>query len=215
MRSDSVPSTYEALDFIEFCHHHIAAPAKSDWHDYFRHYHLDFDAEKGKAEFREQINTIFARNGLAFELTAKGHIQRLAPAVLDEALAGAIFKTGDNELDKMLETARRKFLSPNIDTRKESLEKLWDAFERLKTLGNPADKKKSADTMLTNASSRPEIKALLEAEFVALTGVGNQFMIRHTEATKIPIDQDVDVDYMFHRMFAVIRRVLKATNRGG
>jgi hypothetical protein len=214
-RGRELPSTYDALDFIEFCYRHIASPIKGDWHPFFGHHHLDFEPEPGKTEFREQINTIFARNGLAFDLTAEGQIVRLAPVVLDKALVGAVFKTGDAELDKILETARKKFLSPNIDTRKESLEKLWDAFERLKTLEIPADKKKSADKLLTKASSRPEIKKLLDDEFGALTGTGNTFMIRHTEKGKIPIDNDVDVDYLFHRMFAVIRRVLKATKRGG
>jgi hypothetical protein len=105
-RGRELPSTYDALDFIEFCYRHIASPIKGDWHPFFGHHHLDFESEPGKTEFREQINTIFSRNGLAFDLTAEGQIVRLAPVVLDKALVGAVFKTGDAELDKILETAK-------------------------------------------------------------------------------------------------------------
>ena len=70
-----------------------------------------------------------------------GEIVRLAPAVLQEALAGSIVRRGDSTLDEMLEPVPHKILNRSIDVRRESLEKLWDAWERLKTLEpgrNPA-----------------------------------------------------------------------------
>jgi hypothetical protein len=79
------------------------------------------------------VNRIFERNGMAFEL-AQGEVTPMAPAVLHESLAEAIFHTGDGALDELLETARHKFLNRGIDVRRESLEKLWDAWERLKTV---------------------------------------------------------------------------------
>lgn len=130
-------------------------------------------------------------------------------------MAEVVFHTGDADLDEMLETARKKFLSPNIGVRKEALESLWDAFERLKTVELAKDKNASADKLLTNASSTADYKTLLETEFATLSKIGNDFMIRHKEKNKIPVTDDSDVDYLFHRMFALIRRVLKATNRGG
>jgi len=50
----------------------------------------------------EQINLIFARNGLAYELQEGGRIVRLGPTALREALAAAIFQSGDSELDTTL-----------------------------------------------------------------------------------------------------------------
>jgi hypothetical protein len=45
-----------------------------------------------------------------------------------------VFRTGDQTLDQLLETAREKFLNRSLDLRKEGLENLWDAWERLKTV---------------------------------------------------------------------------------
>lgn len=58
---------------------------------------------------------------------------RIAPAVLHEDLAVSVFRTGDATLDELLEAARHKILNRSIDVRRESLEKLWDAWERLKS----------------------------------------------------------------------------------
>ena len=44
---------------------------------------------------------------------------------------------------------------------------------------------------------------------------GNTFMIRHTEVGKKPITKSEQVDYVFQRMFAVVRLLLKGTGRGG
>jgi hypothetical protein len=52
--------------------------------------------------------------------------------VLAEELRRVLFQTGDPELDAMLEAARTKFLSPDPNVRRESLEKLWDAWERVR-----------------------------------------------------------------------------------
>jgi hypothetical protein len=40
-------------------------------------------------------------------------------------------------------------------------------------------------------------------------------MIRHTEVGKPGIAESVQVDYLFHRMFAMVRLLLKSSNRGG
>lgn len=43
-----------------------------------------------------------------------------------------------------------------------------------------------------------------------MTGIENAFVIRHTEADKTPIDSKEQVDYFFHRMFAMIWLILKS-----
>ena len=63
--------------------------------------------------------------------------------MLAEVLAHSSFRTGDEELDHLLEKSHRKFIDPDINIRWESLEALWDAWERLKTLGG-SDKKSGA-----------------------------------------------------------------------
>ena len=91
--------------------------------------------------FREEVNRIFQRNGLTFELKENGCIERLVSPILREALAVAEFHTDDKELDALLEKARKKFLNPDFTIRQESLEALWDSWERLKTLEG-SDKRK-------------------------------------------------------------------------
>jgi hypothetical protein len=151
---------------------------------------------------------------LAFELK-EGEILRLAPTALHQALSVSLFQTGDADLDRLLETARDKFLNKSAEIRGEGLEKLWDAWERLKTLESGADKRAQASALLDKATGVPGLRDRLEVEARELTYIGNNFMIRHTEVGKPAISETVQVDYLFHRMFAMIRMLLKASGRGG
>jgi hypothetical protein len=106
---------------------------------------------------------------------------RIAPTFLQEALADTVFRTKDAALDEMLETARHKFLNRELAVRLESLEKLWDAWERLKTVEPGRDKKAKATALLDRVTAEPTLRQTIEEEATALTGIGNKFMIRHTE----------------------------------
>jgi hypothetical protein len=169
----------------------------------------EYDQDQGRASFAEEINRLFERNGIAHELKS-GQIDRIAPIVLNEALTIPVFKTGDATLDELLSTARNRFLSRDEKVRGESLEKLWDAWERLKTLTDPTDKKRSVKALLDRVSSEPELRQRIETEAKQLTEIGNTFLIRHTEVGKVPIEDSIQVDYLFHRLFAFIRLVLQA-----
>jgi len=210
----SIPPKLAVLDLIEFCFQSTGKPIQGDYHDYFKHYHLSFNREEGQAALRDDINRIFARNGIAFELNTTGTIERLAPEGIRESLNSAQFKTGDDDLNALLEAARTKYLDPDLNVRKESLEKLWDAWERLKTIEDK-DKKKGATILLNKAATEPTFRGLLEEEAEKLTVIGNNFRIRHSETTKAPIETSEQVDYMFHRMFALIHLLLRKTGRGG
>jgi len=209
------PDRYQLLDLVQFCYQKVAQPTRGNWHDYGRHYHLTFDRQAGQVQFRNEVNLVFRRHGLVYELGENGQIQRLSPAILCEALATTLFNTSDRHLDEMLEAARNKFRDKDPVIRKESLEELWDAWERLKTVEPGRDKKESAARLLDEASSEPRFREMLEKEAAELTQIGNTFMIRHTEIDKIPIETAEHVDYLFHRMFALIRLLLRLTGRGG
>jgi len=215
LNASVVPSLYDVLDLVEFCHQRVATVTSREWHGYLGHNHFTYDPERGRAEFRALINRIFARSEIAFDLSEDGQIIRLAPIILRESLEAAIFATGDATLDGLLEAARHKFLSSHSSVRTEALEKLWDAWERLKTIEAPEDKKRSIAILLDRVSTEPNFRRVLEDEANYLTGVGNTFMIRHTEVGKTPIASQEQVDYLFHRMFALIRLILRSTGRGG
>lgn len=214
MDGAETPSTYEALDLIEFAYEKIAEPRQGSYPGFFDHYHLGFDQAEGRAKFRQEIDRIFERNGIAFELKETGQIERIAPEGLREALSNAVFHTGDAELDQLLERSRTRFLSRDSAVRRESLETVWDAWERLKSLEG-GNKKASTARLLDMASGEPRFRELLETEARLLTDIRNNFMIRHTEVSKIPIADEEHVDFLFHRLFAVIRLLLRKTNRGG
>jgi hypothetical protein len=204
-----LPSTLAILEFVEFCHRHVAKPTAYGYHSFYKHEHLSFDREEGQVEFRSRVNQVFARNGLAYELQESGQVVRVAPPVLQESLRSTIFSTPDPDLDAMLETARAKFLAPDPAIRRESVEKLWDAWERLKTLEPGKDKRASVQTMLDRASPEPKFRDALGQEAQELTRIGNSFQIRHTEVGQTPIALNEHIDYLFHRLFALILLLLQ------
>jgi hypothetical protein len=132
-----------------------------------------------------------------------------------DALTQVVVHTSDAILDGLLERARSRFLSPESAVRRESLETLWDVWERLKSLEPGNDKRESTEKILDRASPEPRFRGLLEVEARELTKIGNTFMIRHMEVDKVPIVDEEHVEFLFQRMFALIRLLLQKTNRGG
>ncbi len=210
-----VPSVYDVLDLVHFCWKTVGKPRKAGSHPFFAHDHLVFDEEAGRGEFRDTIETIFRRNGLAYQIEANGRVRRVVPLALGEVAARRDFDTGDGELDRLLTSAQRKFLDPHPNTRQEALEALWDAWERLKTLDGEGDKKTKVTLMLDEVAgpTSPVFREALEREARALTDIGNDLRIRHSETDREVLAQPEHADYLFYRMFSLIRLILDARNR--
>jgi hypothetical protein len=212
-----LPDTIPALEVIEFCYRHVSMPIAPEPHGFFAHRHyLHFRRDDGQAQFARDINTIFARNHLAYELQMNGEVRRTLPPVLREALASAEFRTEDNELNRLLESARRRFSDPDFHVRYDALRDLWHAFERLKTLEAPRDDLRLSSTALVErASQEPEFREYLTSEMrEELNDFGNGFFIRHANAEQVLLQTSEEIDYLFHRLFAVIRFLLRSTGRG-
>lgn len=204
------PDTIVALDIIEFCYMHVAKPIQgSSYHKFFKHYHLSFDSETGQLEFKDKINRIFSRNGLGYELDENGSIKRLSSPVIGEQFESMRFDTRDCKLNQILEDARNKYLSSNPSVHQEAIERLWDAWERLKTLENPSNKKDSITQILDKVASEKKFRELLEKEAIKLTKIGNTFHIRHSEITQIEIERIEHFDYLFHRLLSMILLILQ------
>ena len=150
---DSLPDTPAILDLVEFVARHVAQPIQGHWHDYFSHHHLQLDRKAGIRKFVEDVNRLFSRNGLAYRLTDHGVIERTVPVPMGGFLKRTTFSTGDRDLDDLLEVAIDRFLLPKPDARQDAVEKLWDAFERLKTIEDP-DKKAGATRLIDKAISQ-------------------------------------------------------------
>lgn len=132
---------------------------------------------------------------------------RPVPPVLFEAM-GNLPPSGDATLDALLRDARLKFKDPAPKARAEATEKLWDAWERLKSLEVQGNKRLSVARLLDQCSPEPRFRAVLELEAKELTEIGNTFHIRHFETDKVVLEQAVQNDYLFHRMFARIHLLL-------
>ena len=208
-------NTEPIFDLIEFCYARISyATREKRERPYCGHVPLRFDRVRGRELFLSDVNRIFDREKIRFELNEDGKIVRFGAPILSDEIRDTMFRTGDTQLDEILETVTDKFISRNTAMRREALEKLWDAWERLKTLEPGRDKKTSANTLLNRAANGP-LRERLETEARELTKIGNDFMIRHSETDKHPLTDDRHVDYLFHRMFSMVYLLLDATGRLG
>ncbi|MBL8760092.1 MAG: hypothetical protein JNL50_02205 [Phycisphaerae bacterium] len=205
---DTVPDVATACDFLEFCHRYMALASISSHHGFYKHDHFRFDVAAGQEEFRADVNLLLQRNGIALRMTDEGLMQRILDDPTGEAVRRAVFQTCDDVLDRLLGEARTKFMSPDPCIRQEALERAWDAWERLKTVKDQ-DKKRGSTLLLDACSAEPRMRAVLEAEAKALTEIGNDFRIRHSETSKPEIVDAEHVDFVFQRMFAMLLLILR------
>ncbi|NQT58570.1 MAG: hypothetical protein HQ557_06265 [Bacteroidetes bacterium] len=120
-------------------------------------------------------------------------------------------ETKDEELNKLIEEAKERFLKP--DDQNVALEKLWDAFERIKTYYDP-NKKKSANRLIDQISIDLD-RDIFAKEFEMLTNIGNNYRIRHHETDKKPINTANQINYLFFRMLSLIDLSLVGLRESG
>lgn len=138
---------------------------------------------------------------------------RVLPPILFEAV-GRLPKSGDSTLDALLADACNKFRDPAPSSRKEAVERVWDAWERLKSLSDSNNKRLSVRILLDRASSDAHFRELLDVEAGALTKIGNEFHIRHFETNRSPIVEAEHFEYLFHRMYALLHLLLFTQHAG-
>lgn len=116
--------------------------------------------------------------------------------------------SGDETLDELLQEACRKFKDPAPQSLQDATEKLWDSWERIKSLENPDNKKKSVKVLLEKAATDDmSFYNYLDREATALTEIGNKFQLRHFEVGKQPLTPE-QLEYLFHRLYSLIRFLL-------
>jgi len=210
LEQDNPPSIVYIMDLIEFCYEYISEAIQGNYHSFFRHYHYSFNRENGKLAFQERINRIFSRNGLGFQIDSNGKIERIIDPILEYEIVNYYQYSSDSGLNELIKSAITKFKDKNPETRKESLEKLWDAWERLKTIYPELDKKQSITKILETVSPEKSFRDTLENEARELTKIGNSFQIRHSETTQIKLEKYQYIDYLFHRLYSMINLILKS-----
>lgn len=199
---------YALLDYIELFANNCRDITVGSFHSYYGHYHLTCKTSQNVvADFQAEINGIFAKTGLLYHLSDDLEIERifentpLTPGI--EATVSTVKELGTREL---LQEAISLYKKPYPGCAKDAAEKIWDALERLKTYYFPElDKKKSSAKIVNDmANGKPEFIELFDAEFKALTDIGNGFRIRHHETSKIDITDSKYYDYLFNRCLSLI-----------
>ena len=159
------------------------------------------------------MELLLQRNGVAFTVGSGMKVERLGPPEARALLSEWSPATGDVDLDSKLADAVTRFRSRDSATRADAREKLWDAFERLKTFELGGDKKRSVRALIDRAVGGSPLADRIESECAALTKVGNDFQIRHFEPGKHALPDPSSVDYLFTRLAALIFYLLRRTDR--
>jgi hypothetical protein len=63
--------------------------------------------------------------------------------------------------------------------------------------------------ILDGTATEPSLRERLETEAKELTSIGNSHLIPHSEVNQVPVIDVSQVDYLFHRSFAMVQLVLK------
>ena len=117
---------------------------------------------------------------------------------------------------KIVDCGFNELITKSFELYKESeielaTQKLWDAFERIKTYDKRLHKNKSAENLvLLMSKENANYKEILDNELRNLTSIGNDFRIRHHETFKNDIIYKEHYDYLFHRCLALLRLATKA-----
>jgi len=150
-------------------------------------------------DFEAQINAILKLNEITLRLS-NGKVVSTFDTQINKKFLMAVQEVG---LKELLQDVIKYYDEGNLQI---AVEKLWDAFERLKTYYSPTlDKKKSINKIVEDMGGKQQaFKDLFENEFHELTTLGNNFRIRHHEVTKIDIQDERHYEYLYKRCLSLI-----------
>lgn len=207
---------YALLDLIEFIAQNMKDISEG-WNNqcYQNYWYIEcLNTVNVFGDYQHEINEIFVESGLLYTLTSAKVVERvLEHSTLTPEVETVIQSVKEKGLKDLLEEAVTLFKQPDPAFRNDAVEKLWDAFERLKTYYTTLDKKDSAAKIVTDMSGgQAEFAKLFEDEFKALTAIGNGFRIRHHETDKVDITDSRHFDYIFNRCMSLIASALQYLN---
>lgn len=207
------PNTDQAFDLIEFLFSKTCtATPTGDYHSYHRHTHLEFPkTNQAKDEFAKEINDLFRFSQMIYEFDpTTGQIK----TILSQEVKSLIVEANNNnafhfdvEYKQMLNDACVSIASARLEESQRALEKLWDAYERLKCYFDPKDKnekKACINKILNFFSETPVFKGRIDEEMNNLTTIGNCLKIRHSETYQETLTNHRQINYLFNRCLAMI-----------
>ena len=143
---------------------------------------------------------------MLYRLTDDKIIERVVSnSPLTPEIEASFSQVKEPGVKELLEEAISLYRRPSPKDTRDAVEKLWDAFERLKTYYKELDKAKSASKIVNDmAGGEKELFKLFDEEFNALTDIGNGYRIRHHERNQIDVTDSRHYDYFFNRCLSLI-----------
>lgn len=200
---------YALLDLIELI--------SRDCRDYKTNDPASWEGHDVRKKFRKEINQCFDLLGLKYKLTAASKVERVLDGELvSKDVTNTIQQVKESGLRELLSEAIVLFRQPSPKTRKLAVEKIWDAYERLKSYYEHLNKKEFVEKIVKAiGGNQDEFVGILRDEFAILTRIGNEFMIRHYETNKIEISDVRHCDYFFNRCLSLIILALQYLEKEG
>lgn len=126
-----------------------------------------------------------------------------------------VLPQNDDNLRELLQRAQSFSYENNSDSIQSALEKIWDAYERVKTsYGN--DKQKTLKKLEEEIScGSMEMSQYLENEFAFLSKLGNNYQIRHFEKSKKAFPSDAMKKYFYNRCASLVNLCVSHLNNSG
>lgn len=148
---------------------------------------------------------------LLYFLNDDGMVERIVENTpLTPEIENEVQNIKEKGIKELLEEAILDYKIPNPSARRDAVEKIWDALERLKTYYTSLDKKASAAKIVNDMSGgNNDFQTLFNDEFIALTKIGNNYRIRHHETDKVDITDDNYYDYFFNRCLSLMALAIK------
>ena len=181
----------DVFDMIEFLHDYISKPLEGRYHDYggCGYHYNTFDKQRGRLEFRTEMNQILRDYGEGYELSEDGEILTLGQPDVASLETAALPVIDPENVEQRVAGAVRKFRryrSSAID-RRDAIRELVDVLEFL----------------------RPRVKEVLTSKDEAdLFNIANNFAIRHhNQQQKADYDTSIWYAWMFYFYLATIHAV--------
>jgi len=177
---------------IEFLYDYVSEPQNKTYHDwnYCGWHTFDYDVEKGKKRYRDEMNSILNEYKSGYELSESGEVLQCPPNGYEQ-IFNEIEKTNDpSNIDDRVALAINKFRRYNasIDEKKDAVRTLADVLEYLKKGGIVLSNKDDSD----------------------LFNIINHFDLRHhNRYQQGDYNKEIWYDWLFYTFLASINVLLK------
>jgi len=203
---------YALLDLIEFVAQNIK-DIYERWNSKYKDFIYTDELETSEVflDYQKEINDIFEESGLQYMLTDDKIIERIVDdSTLAQSGSSVISAIPNKSTRDILQESISMYKNPRPEIHKNAVEKIWDALESLKTHYPEIEKNQFDEKLAIKMSNGDEkIKAIIKTELSQLGNIGNNFRIRHFNATQIESADERHYDYFFNRCLALIVLAIK------